>query len=62
MRATILSLAMMVNECIVLPLRFPIFPTQLHSCLCNYNVIVFISWQEGSIITGILLATNTPLS
>ena len=38
------------------------FTTQLYACLCNDNVIVFISWQEGSIATGILPSHNTPLS
>ena len=41
---------------------FLIFTTQLYSCLCNYNAIVFISLQEGSIATGILPTPNTPLS
>ena len=41
---------------------FLIFTTQLCTCLCNYNAIVFISCQEGSIATGILPAPNTPLS
>ena len=41
---------------------FLIFTTQLYSCLCNYNAIIFISLQEGSIATGILLTPNTSLS
>ena len=30
--------------------------------LCNYNVIVFISCQEGNIAAGILPTSNTSLS
>ena len=41
---------------------FLIFTTQLYSCLSNYNVIFFISWQEGSIATGKLPTSNIPLS
>ena len=41
---------------------FLIFTTQLYSCFCNYNAIDFISCQEGSIATGVLPTSNTPLS
>ena len=41
---------------------FLIFTTQLYWCLCNYNSIAFISWQDGSIATGILPTPNTSLS
>ena len=29
---------------------FLIFTTQLYSCLCNHNAIVFISWQDSDFI------------
>ena len=41
---------------------FLILTTQLYSCLCNYNVIVFISWQKGSMATEIFPNLNTPLA
>ena len=38
------------------------FTTEPYPCVCNYNAIVLIFGQEGSIATGILLTPNTPLS
>ena len=29
------------------------FTTKLYSCLVKYDAIVYISWQEGRIATGI---------
>ena len=40
---------------------FPISTTQLYSCLCKYNAIVFIYQQEGIIATGIFPTPNSPL-
>ena len=44
---------------VVLRCFFFYYPT-IYSC--NYNARVFISWQDGSIATGILSTLNTPLS
>ena len=41
---------------------FLIFTTQQYWCICNYNAAVFISWQEGSVVTGILPTPNISLS
>ena len=41
---------------------FLVFTTQLYSYVCNYHVIFFIYWQEGSIATGILPTPNTSLT
>ena len=53
--------SMMAKGCIASEV-FLIFTTQLYSCLCNYNSIVFISWQEESIATEIFPIPNTSLS
>ena len=53
---------MMAKGSIVASDVFLILTTQLYSCLCNYNVIVFISWQKGSMATEICPNLNTPLA